>query len=309
VVSPAEILWKKPAIDLSTYMDYRKFLKDYYEASKAENPHFSYCMFSRKAGISSKGLLYNVLQGKRHLSKAHVVGICSALKLDKHQCEYFENLVAYASVRKPADKKYFFDRLTSIKASGDNAWKPQMVRKEQFQFYSQWYHAVVRSLIDLHGYSGDVRSIARLLYPAVSPGKVKKSIQLLERLGFIKKDESGNYSLVDKSITTAPEVMSLAVLDYHGKAGELAMGALMDLPRGKRNFSACTLGVSERTYERMCKEIEEFRLRLQRIAEEDTSADRVYQLNFQLFPVSLCKNDSLPQKPSVPPTEKERSSA
>jgi uncharacterized protein (TIGR02147 family) len=297
VVSPAEILWKKLALDLAAYMDYRKFLKDYYEASKAENPHFSYCMFSRKAGISSKGLLYNVLQGKRHLSKAHVVGMCAALKLDRHQCEYFENLVAYNSVRKPADKKYFFDRLISIRATGDNAWKPQIVRKEQFRFYSQWYHSVVRSLVDLHGYSGDYRSIARLLYPAVSPGKVKKSIQLLERLGFIKKDESGAYSLVDKSITTPQEVVNLAVVDYHTQAGELALKALANLPRSKRNISACTLGISERTYERMCKEIEEFRLRMQRIAEEDCGADRVYQLNFQLFPVSLSKSDSMPQLP------------
>jgi uncharacterized protein (TIGR02147 family) len=297
VISPAEILWKKPAIDLSAYMDYRKFLKDYYEASKTENPHFSYCLFSRKAGISSKGLLYNVLQGKRHLSKAHVVGMCRALKLDRHQCEYFENLVAYNSVRRPADRKYFFDRLTSIKASGHGAWKPQLVRKEQYQLYSQWYHAVVRSLIDLYGYCGDYRELSRRLFPAVSPGKVRKSVALLERLGFIRRDEAGGYVLVDKSIATAPEVVSLAVLDYHAKAGELAIKALMELPRSKRNFSAVTLGISEATYDRMCQEIEEFRLRLQRLAEEDCGADRVYQLNFQLFPVSV--SESSPPKANV----------
>jgi uncharacterized protein (TIGR02147 family) len=80
-------------LDLLTYTDYQKFLKDYFEFKKRENPNFSYCLFSRKADIPSKGLLYNVLQGKRNLPKGRIRGMCQALSLDKHQSNYFKKLV------------------------------------------------------------------------------------------------------------------------------------------------------------------------------------------------------------------------
>ena len=77
-------------IDISKYKDYRKYLSDWYNAIKSKNPQFSYQAFSQKAGISSKGLLYNVLQGKRHLAKSHIVGMGRALNLNKQQFAYFD---------------------------------------------------------------------------------------------------------------------------------------------------------------------------------------------------------------------------
>jgi uncharacterized protein (TIGR02147 family) len=75
--------------DISTYTDYRLLLKDYYEDCKAKNPWFSYQCFSQKAGISSRGLLCNVVSGKRRLSPSHVAGVAAAMRLNKSQFAYF----------------------------------------------------------------------------------------------------------------------------------------------------------------------------------------------------------------------------
>ncbi len=273
-------------IDIAEYTDYRRFLNDYYRAAKNRNPHFSFQIFSERAGISSKGLLYNVLKGKRHLSKSHIVGMGRALGLNKHQLDYFENLFACNCAKKSSDKKYYLERLTSIKTTGSTAWKPQVVRKEQFEFYSHWYHSAIRSLIGMHGFSGDYQSIARLLYPAVTPGQVKKSVELLLSLGLINKDEQGVYTVTDRTITTDPEVVSVAVHSFHIQTGELAIAALKELPLHRRNFSGVTVGISETMYREICKDIEEFRSKILQKIESDRCASVAYQVNFQLFPVS-----------------------
>lgn len=273
-------------IDIANYMDYRQFLSDYYEAAKKRNPRFSYQAFSQKAGISSKGLLFNVLNGKRHLSKSHLVGMAGALGLSKHQFTYFETLFAYNCAKKVSDRKVYFERLTSIRSSGSSAWKPQVVRKEQYEYYSQWYHSVVRSLIGMHGFSGDYQTLAKLLYPSITPGQAKKSVELLISLGLIKKDETGAYLLTDRTITTEPEVESVAVHSFHQQAGELAVKAHRELPKQRRNFTGVTIGISENMYKEICKDIEEFRNQILKKIETDSNASVTYQMNIQFFPVS-----------------------
>jgi uncharacterized protein (TIGR02147 family) len=273
--------------DICRYTEYKKFLQDYYEEARSKNPGFSYRVFSQKAGIKSRGFLYNVLQGRRSLSKSNVFGLSQAMHLNKYESDYFENLVAFNDAATLKKRNHFYERLSAIKLNGDTAWKPQITRSEQFEYYSKLHYSVVRSLIDLRGFDGDYDILARSVRPRITPGQARKAVELLERLSFIKKQENGDYVVTGKSITTEPEVESLAVLNLHKQAGELALKAIDELPKEQRNVSGVTLGISKRVYKQVCEEIEAFRMRLLQIAEADKAADSVYQLNFQLFPVSM----------------------
>ena len=64
--------------NIFNYQDYRKFLGDYYEEKKASNSAFSYQNFSRKAGFASKSFVFNVINGRKNLSRASVVKMCQA---------------------------------------------------------------------------------------------------------------------------------------------------------------------------------------------------------------------------------------
>jgi uncharacterized protein (TIGR02147 family) len=273
-------------ISISSYTDYRAFLKDYYEEAKARNPGYSYQVLSRMAGIKSKGFLHNVISGKRSLSVSNVFGIARALKLDKHETEYLENLVALDSAACLEEKNLYYDRLSSIKANGKTAWQPQILRNEQFEFYSKLHHSVIRSLIDLLGFKGDYARLAASVNPRITPRQAKRSVELMRKLGLICKDTTGRYAITEKSIATPREVVTLATLNFHKESAELALRALTTMPREQRNFSCVTLGISRKAYERICEEIREFRAKLVQIAEADVAADTVYQVNFQCFPVS-----------------------
>lgn len=275
--------------DISTYTDYRLLLRDYYDCAKLHNPRFSYTVFSQRAGISSRGFLYNVVSGKRRLSLSHVTGVAKAMKLSKSQSEYFEHLVAYTNAKSFAEKQRHFERMHSVKINGNDGVQPHLVRKEQYRYYSQWYHAIVRSLIGLSGFDGDYEELARRLSPPITAAQAKKSVELLERLGFISKNNDGSYRLDNKSITSAPEVINLAIHNYHLKSSEMARKALNDLPRNRRNFTGLTLGISASAYKQVCKELEFFRTRLLELAGNDDRSEEeqcVYQLNLQLFSVS-----------------------
>jgi uncharacterized protein (TIGR02147 family) len=279
--------------DISTYTDYRLLLKDYFGASKARSPWFSYRTFSQKAGISSIGLLCNVMAGKRRLSPSHVAGVAKAMKLTKSQFEYFENLVNYNNARTISEKQRYFERMTSVKLSDKGDSQPHLVQKNQYRFYSQWYHSVIRSLIDLYGFCGDYKKLANMVYPPITAAQAKKSVALLECLGIIAKGENNGYRIVDKTIASAPELVNLAVHNFHQQTAEIACKAHSELPGQRHNFSGVTLGISASAYEMVCKKLEDFRNDLLEVARNDTNAAEeqgVYHLNLQLFPVSQNPN-------------------
>jgi uncharacterized protein (TIGR02147 family) len=275
--------------NISSYTDFRLFLRDHYKECKARNPNFSFQVLSRMAGIKSRGFLHNVIRGKRSLPKANIFGLSKALKLNKYETEYFENLVALDSAESLDEKNFYYERLSAVKARGKSAWQPQIVRKDQFEFYSRLHNSVIRSLIDLYGFKDDYAWLASAVVPRITPGQARKSVALMEKLGLIRKVANNWYKVVVKSIATPREVASLATLNFHRESAELALQALLTFPKERRNISGVTLGISRKTYDRICEEIREFRTKLLKIAEEDKSADSVYQLNFQFFPVSNTK--------------------
>ncbi len=272
--------------NICEYTDYRKYLNAYYIETKEKHPGFSYQVFAQKAGFKSKGFLYLVLQGKRPLSRSNILGLSQAMKLDKYQTDYFENLVSFNQAATLQARSHYFEKLSSIKTTGKNMWNPQLVRNEQYEFYSKPYHSTVRALIDQRHFKDDYAWLAKTVKPAITPKQARLSVQLLAKLGFIKKRKDGSWEVADKIILTQPEVESLAIQNFHRETGELALKALNELPKDKRNITGLTLGISSDTYKTVCEEIQAFRERLLRIAEADEKADAVYQVNFQVFPMS-----------------------
>ena len=82
-------------------------------------------------------------------------------------------------------------------------------------------------------------------------------------------------------ISAAP----VAARDMQRQMGEFAVKAL-DLPLSERDMSGLTMGLTRRAYEKIRKEIADFRRRIVAIASEDDETEQVYRLNLQLFPLS-----------------------
>jgi uncharacterized protein (TIGR02147 family) len=178
-----------------------------------------------------------------------------------------------------------------LQALGGNR-SSAVLRRNQYTYFSQWYHPVVRELVTQQDFRSDYARLARSVNPAITIRQARASVQLLLALGLVQKDGKGRLRQSDTAITTGEQYTSLAVRRFQKTAAGLAAEALERVPKEARDISTLTAGVSAAGFARMREEMARCRRRLAQIASEDNPADRVYQLNMQLFPVSaLPKGD------------------
>jgi uncharacterized protein (TIGR02147 family) len=273
-------------VNVFDYSDFRQYLSDYYEEKKMDNPGFSYQTIANKAGLKSKGFIYNIINGRKILSKSNCFKLSQALGLNQYEAEYFENCVAFSQTDNHLERKNILEKMNNIKNIGKLPSEAQLLRKEQYELVSNWYHVMVRSIIGMYGFKGDFRQLAKMINPSISPTQAKHSVQLLEKLGLINKEEDGNYTISEAGITTGKDVMNIAFQNFHLSCTDLAKRAISVFPVNKRNVTGLTLGISEKTYQQICNEIQIFQTKIMEIADRDEDANRVYQLNFHFFPTS-----------------------
>jgi uncharacterized protein (TIGR02147 family) len=151
--------------------------------------------------------------------------------------------------------------------------------------YSDWRHLTIRSLIGMYGFDGNYEALAKQVHPRITAEEAKKSVKLLEDCMLIKKGKNGKYELTESAITTGDRTSKLALRGFHQQCLKLAADSIDRDPPGSRHISGLTLGISQEGYERIVERINAFRKEIALIAEEDKNSDKVFQLQFALFPV------------------------
>ncbi|MBD3392018.1 MAG: TIGR02147 family protein [Chitinivibrionales bacterium] len=273
--------------DIFLYTDYRNYLRDLYDEKKAEQKSFSYHYLSRKAGLRNKGFLHNVIHGRKNLSKVSVLKLAKALELSEREAQYFENLVFFNQAGDHKTRNMFFEKLCEVKLSKAQQRRAKLLREDQYEYFSTWYHSAVRSLVDMFTVrEGDTEWISEHVYPKITMLQAQRSLKLLQRLGLIELDNKGIYCLTARHISTGNELLDVAALNFYRETADLAKNSIDHLPRHARNVSGVTVGISRKAYEEIVDEINAFRKRIVSITNRDEDSDRVYQLCIHMFPMS-----------------------
>ena len=276
---------KKATRKVFEYLDYREFLKDYYNSKKEANPAFSLRVFSDKIGFKAKDFISRVMSGSKNLSDQSISKVAAGLRLGKHETEFFTGLVKFNQAETTEDRNTAFEEMQAALKVARFAEKQHVLGHAQYMVYSHWRHLTVRSLIGMFGFNGDYETLAKQVRPHITAEEAKKSVQLLEECELIKKDKSGKYVLTENSITTGDRTSKLALRGYHQHCLKLAADSIDRDPPGSRHISGLTLGISQEGYERIVERINAFRKEIALIAEEDQNSDKVFQLEFAMFPV------------------------
>ena len=269
------------------YTNYRVFLKDYYEEKKTESG-FTYRDFSELTGMNSTSWLLHLIKGTKNLSQETSARIAKALKMNRGESEYFELMVPFTQAKTNAARDQIYQRMLGLKRK----LKIVKIGEEQYDYYTKWYHPVVRSLVTKVDFGAgpgsegpDFARLARCLMPPITPAEAKKSVRLLEKLNLIMLGPDGKYLHKNPVVSTGDEVASLNIVNYHKQVSRLAEAAHDRASREERDISSLTLGVSEEDFKVIKARIQAFRKEIMELALASKQADRVYQLNFQLFPV------------------------
>lgn len=262
-----------------SYTDYREFLDDFYLEKKSSNPHFSFQVFALQAGFKSKSFIKLVIDGKKNLSERSIDQLNRALKLDEKALSFLKDLVEFNQAHSLQLRNFYFEKMLSYNKRSS----ARILLQQQYDYFSQWYHSTVREIVSAVDFHDDFEKLGRMIKPAISARKAKASVDLLLKLGLIRKEKS-RYIQTDKTVTTGDEVRSLAVQNFHLQNMMLAGESISTCPSADRDISSLIIGISETNFVRIKKEIQQFRKKLLEISNDKT--DRVYHLNFQLFPTS-----------------------
>lgn len=272
--------------DLFEYLDYRRYLQDYFQEKKGSLPSWSYQRFAEQLGFKARDFAFRVIKGQKNLSTESILKVTRGLGLDDIRTQYFDTLVKCNQSRSLEEKELYYGLLNTVKTQGRTTHPVQRLRQDQFQFYSQWYHSAIRSLIEMYGFRGDYKALAASLSPRISARQAESSVALLEKLGLIQRTAQGIHRATQKTITTGRDSRSILIPAYHKATIELSAKALEATPVNQRDMSNLTLGISGKTFLLITGKLRQFRKELMEQAERDEEADRVYQLNLHLYPLS-----------------------
>jgi uncharacterized protein (TIGR02147 family) len=272
------------------YSDYRLFIKDYYEERKAGNPAFSYRYLSRKAGINSAPFFKFLIEGKRNLTHETVGKVATALRLEDVSREYFENLVFFNQAKTTKEGGRYFEKLVALR----KARNTRQIGSEKYEYFSEWYHCAIRELVVMGNFRDDFAKLGTALRPPISAVKAQESVDLLLRLGFLKK-ENGKYQQAEPLLSTGYGIEDYQVIRYQIKMLRMAIEAFERIVVPERSMSSLTFGFSRANYPTLLKELRSFRGRVMELAGKEDSPDMVYHLNIGLFPLS--KTAQKPERP------------
>jgi uncharacterized protein (TIGR02147 family) len=268
------------------YLDYRRFLGDFYQEEKLRNKKFSLRYFALKAGYpqSTSSYFVSVVRGRRNLSDEYILKFCKGLGLKARESDYFEHLVRFNQARRIEVKNRHFEKLLSFTSS-----KKQVVSQDQYEFFSKWYHLAIWGILGFFKQKKnrvEYGKIGRMLLPSIPEYQVRRSVSLLERLGFITTDDAGYYKQAYPILSTGDEVSSVQIANYQIDTMKMAIEALDRCASGSRDISTLTLNISAKGFEKIKAKTQEFRKELLETAKNDQHEDRVYQCNFQIFPLT-----------------------
>lgn len=271
------------APNLFDYFDYREYLHDYYVYHKRKNPAYSYRLFARKAKLGSPNYLKLVVDGKRRITDRTLYQFARGLSLSRDEEKYFRELVMYQEVSDPDSKE---QHLRSLLKYQEKQRTPSPLKSDRIKFLLDWYHAVIRELVQSREFKEDPSWIAKRLGNKITETQAKESLDLLVRLQIIRRNEDGRLEQHEPLLTSSDEVPSHVLRSLHRTYLRKAINSIFSVPIDRRELSGLVLSVPNHRLKEIKSEIKEFRKKLNRKYGLDKDGDEVYFVGLYLYPVT-----------------------
>ncbi len=286
------------------YDNYVCYLNDWFKEQKEENKKFSHQYFAQKAGIKSRSFMANILNESRVLNPKHIHTVASALELKSKETKYFEALVYYKDSKEIKSKNHYFQIAQKLKPQT----KMNMLKLKQYEYFQKWYYPVLRELLTYFDFNGDYKLLGQQLIPHVPPVEVKKAVDLLLELGLIKKvlidvKQSSSkivqnrkkvlYEQTEEVIFGDDAYETMAIRSFQEVTLDLAKTALSEGEKSKRNFATYTFSTDNDGVKEINDLMMEFQEKLIGIVNSHPNIDSTHQLNVQMFPLTVGKEDGV----------------
>jgi hypothetical protein, TIGR02147 len=266
-------------IDIFQFTNFRKYLDEYQAARVQTDPDFTRAGACALLGLPKTRSYYNdIIKGKK-LSSRMIPKFVEVLGLNKKEAKYFEAMVNMDQAKTATERNAFFEEL--LKQHPDSH---RILNEDAYEYYSHWYNSVLFTALEVVDVSDDLEPIQKLISPKVSVGTLKRSLELLERLGFVRKNENGFWKSCRDSVSSGAYNNSDLVRQYQLQCFELSKQALLASDERSSDMATFTFSVSDDAFKAIAKEIQGLKAKVRKIIMLDKKkATGVHQLNIHLF--------------------------
>jgi len=266
-------------IDIFQFTSFRKYLDEYQATRVQTDPDFTRAGACALLGLPKTRSYYNdIIKGKK-LSTRMIPKFVEVLGLNKKEAKYFEAMVNMDQAKTATERNAFFEEL--LKQHPDSH---RILNEDAYEYYNHWYNSVLFTALEVVDVSDDLEPIQKLISPKVSVGTLKRSLELLERLGFVRKNENGFWKSCRDSVSSGTYNNSDLVRQYQLQCFELSKQALLAGDESSSDMATFTFSVSDDAFKAIAKEIQGLKAKVRKIIMLDKKkATGVHQLNIHLF--------------------------
>ncbi len=254
------------------------------ERARQKNPAYSLRAFARRLGVHPSALS-EILNGKRQVTQRMARKLLQGIDASPDELGFLLSQVrvkrrtrSAVEAAKTTDSKNFvqFDL-------------------DRFHLVAEWFHFAIYSLAETADFRSDPIFVARRL--GIQEREAKQALKRLERLGLLK-EENGELRSTGVSIATPSDIADVALKRSHRQELELALRSLNEHSVHDRDITSISMATSPAKLVEAKKRIKEFRRSLCAFLEDLPSQEKtdVYQMNFQLFPLTRTAKKSQPLK-------------
>lgn len=274
-------------INIKEYIDYRLFLKSFYDSKKTQNPHFSYGVFANRLGLKATSSLTKIINGERDPGGEITSKMIHFFGFDSVDEQYFNDLIRLSKIKDdPRLKMMIMERLGREHPDA----RLHLMDDRSVEIISNWFGLTIREMVKLQDFTEDAEWIKKRLMFEVSTEEINKTIQDLLYQGLLKRNKEGRLITSEGLLQTTNDVASEGIKKFHEQMLDKAKLALRAVPLHEREFTAETFVIDESKLPEAKEFIREFKKRFVRTFEEK-EGKQVYQLQVQFFPLTY--SDSL----------------
>lgn len=293
--------------ELSDYMDYRKYLADWFAARKKATESdlrpYSYPVFSAAANIKSPNYLKMIIDGRRNLSDDMIGKFGRALGFNKEQIEEFRFLVHSSQATDPVDRNVSLKKLSELRVA--RKIRSGEIDRKTWEKIPNWVAWVIYAMVDQEGAKFDLAMLKKLLRGKASENEIEESLNGLLSSGELSRDEKTGEIVKAHHLIDSPEDIPVALIrKLQAQLMLLGLESLYQDAPQDREFGTLTMALTKSEFEEVRFKLRQLRKSVHKdnaIARGQSKGERVYQLNIQLFPVTN-RADGVEEK-LQPPTK------
>ncbi|NRA65041.1 MAG: TIGR02147 family protein [Pseudobacteriovorax sp.] len=265
-------------MEFYSHHTFRDILKAAFVEKSARNYQYSMRAFARDCRLSAS-FLSEILNGKSHPSLNMINKIAEALSFDKTQSEFFRYVYLFELAKSPEDKSKYKSLIFKIR--DQQLYK--RVNPINFRRLSVWYDFSILTLVGLKSTNQEYTWIAEVL--GISQHEVSASIARLESLNLIENID-GQWVAKNQYIRAGDKGSQDGEQHFHKTMVNRALECMENKPENERYLFSVVFSGKEDKFTEFTEQIQEFANLLAVDSTDDEANDRVYGLNFQLFPMS-----------------------